>query len=270
MVPRVSSNTSQSLGLRLLIAAGLAAWTLSSAAADTPLFSRPLHLTREVSDSISQRTSTIEEYCEGNRVISIRGAKTIVADYGQQTITTIDRTLGTYSVARFDQVASPAVAAGSKSASAWRVRQAGSRDVAARTTTAFELEQALAGERRVVRVAATESVILSRAAVEILIGSAYPSPRREEAETLIAQLKVTSGPAIAAMSNAMYRLPLEEIFTFEIAGETAETRSTIVRVGNERAPLELASIPPGARRIEPESRDLPKLLQELDSLPQRR
>ena len=81
---------------------------------------------------------------------------------------------------------------------------------------------------------------------------------------------MTSGPATAATSNATYRLPLEEISTFEIAGETAETRSTIVRIDSERAPVELASIPAGAKRVEPESRDLSQLIHELDFLPQRR
>jgi hypothetical protein len=265
--PEVSSLVRYPSYLR---SAGLALSLILSTtafAADAPLFPQPLHLTRELADSISQHTSTVEEYCEGNRVISIRGPKTVIADYGQQTLTTIDRTLGTYSIARFDQVAQPTRSAAAKASSAWRVKQAAAHDIAARTTTAFELDRTVADEHRSLRVSAAESIHLSRAAVEILIGNAYPSPRREEADALLASLKMTGA---AASSSAAYRLPLEEISTWEIAGEKAETRNTIVRIGSERAPVDLASIPPGARRVEPESRDTQQLLKELDTLPERR
>src|SRR5213078_3738221 len=84
------------------------AWCLAAPpafAAGAPLFPTPLHLTRQVHDSISGKTAVLEEYGYGNRLISIRGARTSIADYEKGELIEIDRDAGTYSVTRFDAVA---------------------------------------------------------------------------------------------------------------------------------------------------------------------
>src|SRR4051794_27842202 len=78
--------------------------TVATAAAPA-LFPTPLHITRQVHDSISGKTAVLEEYAYGNRLIAVRGAKTSIADYEKGELIEIDRDAGTYSVTRFDAVA---------------------------------------------------------------------------------------------------------------------------------------------------------------------
>src|SRR6266850_2143045 len=73
--------------------------------AGAPLFPAPLHLTRQVHDSISDKTTLIEEYGYGNRLVAVRGGRTSIADYEKGELIEIDRDAGTYSVTRFDALA---------------------------------------------------------------------------------------------------------------------------------------------------------------------
>ena len=82
----------------------LAALSLPALAAG-PLFPAPLHLTRQVQDPISERTTVFDEYASGNRLISVRGSRTSIADYEKGELIEIDRDAGTYSVTRFDAIA---------------------------------------------------------------------------------------------------------------------------------------------------------------------
>lgn len=66
--------------------------------AATVLFPRPLHLVRRVDDPISKTTATIDEYCGGNRVVTVRGSKVAIADYDAQQLTEIDHAAQTWSV----------------------------------------------------------------------------------------------------------------------------------------------------------------------------
>src|SRR5436305_2028175 len=71
----------------------------------TLLFPKPLHLVRRIDDPISKTTATIDEYCVGNRVITVRGSKVGIADYDAQQLTEIDHAAQTWSVTPFADIA---------------------------------------------------------------------------------------------------------------------------------------------------------------------
>src|SRR5688500_2496689 len=87
-----------------LLALCVSAWCVGAAPARV-LFPTNLHLTRQVQDPLSGKTVTIDEYCSGNRVVSVSGDKTVIADYDKQQLIEINRKEGTYSISRFDEVA---------------------------------------------------------------------------------------------------------------------------------------------------------------------
>src|SRR5207244_13502940 len=95
-----------------MIKAGVAScslvWSLvvpSAVAAAPPLFPTPLHITRQVHESVSGKSTVLEEYGVGNRLVAIRGGLTSIADYEKGELVEIDRDAGTYSITRFDAVA---------------------------------------------------------------------------------------------------------------------------------------------------------------------
>ena len=69
------------------------------------LFPKPLHLVRAVDDSISGKSTTLDEFCAGNRIVTVRGQFVTVIDYDKQEVTEIDHAASTYSVTRFDDIA---------------------------------------------------------------------------------------------------------------------------------------------------------------------
>ena len=77
----------------------------ASAMSGAPLFPSPLHISRQVHDSISEKTVLLEEYGVGNRLIAVRGGQTSIADYEKGELIEIDRDAGTYSITRFDALA---------------------------------------------------------------------------------------------------------------------------------------------------------------------
>src|SRR5690349_10489781 len=111
------------------------------------LFPTPLHLTRRVHESIGNATTTVEQYCYGNRVITVRGPITTIADYDKSELTEINREDATYSVSRFDQIARalhpgsiPTSANSSKKA--WELRKIGRAGaLSARSTDIFESDR---------------------------------------------------------------------------------------------------------------------------------
>jgi hypothetical protein len=48
---------------------------------------------RRVDDPIAKTTATIDEYCAGNRVVTVRGPKVTIADYGRTLDVYFDKTL---------------------------------------------------------------------------------------------------------------------------------------------------------------------------------
>jgi hypothetical protein len=193
------------------------------------LFPAPLHLTREVTDPIGGSKTVIEEYCHGNRVVSVSGSRTAIAEYDKRTVTTIDFAAGTYSIATFDELAK-----------AWRTPRAAAAPA--------------------MRVTPDRRHSVSREAAEVLLGIAYPAASAPE--QVLSSLK---SPRIATHATAgapvEYALPLEQIIDL---GEGLELRNAVVRVGTELAPADVLAIPPGARRVEASPLALQRIAAELD------
>lgn len=258
-----------------LVALCASAWCVS-AAPSRVLFPSTLHLTRQVQDPISGKTVTIDEYCAGNRVVSVSGDKTVIADYEKQEVTEIDRRNGTYSVSRFDEMATIAESttetkrgAGSEAPKRdrWKATPRGVRGAAGRSVEAFEFSEE--GEaRRKVEVDIDRSIALSQEAVEVLIGAAYPNPRREEHEPLLRAAGVRDPSRITTNSDlpkdTPYGLPVTQAFTYSDTGTEITFRTTITRIGAEGAPAELLIIPPSATRVESAAAAVRRQLRELD------
>lgn len=238
------------------------------------LFREPLHLTREVFDSITGDTVTIEEYCVGDRVISLRGERSSIADYRAFTLTEINRADGTYSVTPFDAIArANADASTSRGGEAWKqseieLTETGARRVADRTGRAFAAHANASSVSRSVAVVVDRELLLTRGAVEVLAGVHYPSQPSPEADVIL--LAAGSGgetPGARSSSEARYALPLEQVVTWERDGEVVRLESRVVRVGRELPPSELVAIPTGARLVESPIILRKRMLDDLDRLP---
>lgn len=258
----------------LVLICFLAALTSAGQPASRLLFDEPLHLTRQVSDPISGTTASMEEYCVGNRMVSIREARTTIADYDKGTLTEIDRAKGTYSVTTFDAIARSLPDAASSStrksgaAQSFELTDAGVRPVGSRGGRAFEAKIEDPQESRKVEVVVDQQLKLSRSAVEVLVGAAFPLRRSLESDIAIA----ASGHDRAAGKTTSglgrdHALPLEQTVTWEIDGDTLRMDNRIVRVGSELAPPELIAIPPGAQLVESDIVLRKRMLEELDRLP---
>jgi hypothetical protein len=75
VLPKISNGWA---GGRVAIALLIAIPLLAS---DIPLFPTPLHLVRRVEDPIANSSTEVDEYCTGNKIITVRGAKTAIVDY---------------------------------------------------------------------------------------------------------------------------------------------------------------------------------------------
>jgi len=245
-------------------------------AAGEILFPAPLHITRELTDPISGSKSVIDEYCHGNRVVSVNGRRTAIAEYDKGVLTTIDFDAGTYSVTKFEDLArvyEKNVGASMKaSADEWRVETLGGRVVASRPGEEIEAERKDAHGRQLVRITADRQLTVSRAALEVLMGTAWPRRSDASSDVLVGALHskerraVATGAAASAAQNE-YHLPLEHVTRFEIEGETVETRNVVLRIGSELPPPDVLAVPPGARLVESEAIVARRMLEELDGAP---
>lgn len=228
---------------RHLVASFAATVVAVSAFAADVLFPAPLHLTRQVQDSIGGSTEVVEQYCYGDRVISVKGAVTTIADYGKGELTEINRDERTWSVTRFDDVAkSLRVGAAERTVKGkWVIQSTGLTQLrTTRASNAFEGELEEAGTKRHSRVAVDRSVRLSKDALDVLIGAAYPNSRKIE-DTVVLE---------AAKSGNGFSLPVEQQHSFVIDGLRAEVRDVVTRVGAEIVPADLVAIPPDARLVQ--------------------
>jgi hypothetical protein len=243
---------------------------LPMVAADV-LFPTPLHVTRRIHDSISGSTTTVEQYCYGNRVVTVRGPMTTIADYDKSEITEINRDTATYSVSRFDQIAKAlhpkALAASSARASSdakksWELRPlARTAALSARSTDIFEADREDAAMKRHVRIGIDSSVALSKDALDVLTGSAFPgSPKDEDAAI------ANAARGRAARAGA-YGLPVEQLFQFEAEGQKAEYRDVVLRVGAEAPPADAVAIPAGATLVESRLIQTTRMIDAIDRLP---
>jgi hypothetical protein len=249
-----------------------------AAASDTPLFPTPLHLVRRVEDPIASATVEVDEYCTGNKIITVNGSRTAIVDYDRQELLEIDRAAATYSVARFDEIAksragvAPAIPPVSAAAiggatQAWKTTPLGVRESrAGRSADAFEIVGS-APENVKVEVAVDRQVTLSRRALDAITGSGYPNRTSDQQEAAArACARTTANARIETTSVAeSYGLPLEQSITIEADGNTRLTvRNSIVRVTNDLPPPEVLAIPAGAKLVESRAAQLQKTLKELE------
>lgn len=237
-------------------------WTVIAGAAPAVLFPAPLHITRELTSPVTNAKSVVDEYCHGNRVVSVSGRRTAIADYEKGEITLIDFAAGTYSVTKFEAIAKisgrtdTAAQSSSRADGVWRVDRHG------------DVLEATRGERTI-RVRPDPQHTVSRAALEALAGTAYPNRRDEGEDAVLGALRVErSGVAAnSAQSEAEYHLPLEHIVRVEVGADVVETRNVVVRVGNELPPPDLLAIPPGAKLVESPIVAAQRAMDELDHPP---
>ena len=263
------------IGIRPVVSI-LLVLTASSAGAAV-LFPEPLHLTRAIEDPIREQTTIVEEYYIGNRVISIAGDRTAIADYDRNEITEIDRAEGTYSVTPFAAIAA---------ASPKRMEALATSDTEERWTIAETLRAdrpnaefisatpRSRGDIRKLEVGVDRSVRLSRDALDVIVGAAYPNERPAEADVLAraAQPKRGSRTAQTNAANATasadaYALPVEQTVTYDAGGRELVSRNRVTRVGRELPPATLLAIPPGAKQVETKRVQTQRMLEELDTMP---
>lgn len=259
---------------RVCVALLSLSFAVVAGAADV-LFPAPLHITREIVTPFSSRKSVVEEYCHGNRIVSVSGSRTAIADHAKRQITVIDFGAGTYSVTTFEDIARaneveklPGEALDAVR-DAWKVEALGGHVVASRPGHAIEAERRNQGAREIIRITADEQIVLSRDAADALLGTGYPNRRDERSGVVLAALRardrsVSSNESRAASPVDRYSLPLEQIVRIEVGGDVIETRNVVLRVGNELPPPDLLVVPPGAKLVESDLVMSRRLLDETD------
>lgn len=264
----------------VLALAGFSLFTHAAAAA--VLFPEPLHLTRSVENPFTQKTTVVDEYCVGNRVISVTEDRTVIADYEKGELTEIDRAHATYSVTRFEDLAkayesaTPSVAHRTQSQGtsgpvkpAWNIKPAASH----RSNAEYvEAEPADTRDVRRMEVGIDRSVRLSRDAAEVLAGVAYPSPKREENSIVLDAAAPSAGSRRAitngtASADNSYGLPVEQVVTYRIGAKEIVSRSRITRVTRELPPGPALLIPNGARLVPSSTVQRKQLLDDIERLP---
>ncbi|MDQ6799845.1 MAG: hypothetical protein M3041_03310 [Acidobacteriota bacterium] len=211
------------------------AWlVVSSSLGAGTLFPTPLHLVRRIDDPISKKSTTLDEFCLGDRIVSISGARVAITDYGTQTLTEIDHASATYSVTRFDDIAKarPSVAASGKAS---------------------------------VNVTVDRTVALSRDAVEAIVGAAYPNHRDSRHEQILAAAAPAISGRVAAQSmDSAFGLPTDTSIVFE---EGLTYRNVVIRFDHDLPPAPMMLIDPGATRVESRLTRMTREMQQLDKLP---
>lgn len=251
-----------------------------------PLFPKPLHLVRRIDDPVARTTHVVDEYCLGNRVISINGPRVAIVDYDRRDITEIDHADGTYSITKFEEVATaraqlplPRAKASSnaaaKRATALRPTALGVRATATsnRSLERWRADLSEGPEKRTLEIGIDRTIPVSKEAAEVLVGAAFPYERTDEQDQiLLAAAPAETAFAAAKSANATaapapYGLPSESVTTYEAAGVKVEIRTAVLRVDDELPPAQLLRIDPGAQRIDSLYTRMRRELDELDKLP---
>lgn len=252
----------------------LAAAVLPLAAAQ-PLFPKPIHLVREIDDSLSGKVSRVDEYYVGDRAITIRGDHTAIADYGTQELTEIDRAKATYSVAPFARIAAARASSGVKGARSGTAKQTiartGSDRRAGRNVDLFSADDPQSSIHA--RMAVDPAVSLSRDAFDVVTGAAFPKSGGPADELLRGAaahphvaLQGTSSAAGSAQSVQAYGLPLEQQIQWESQGKSIVVTNRVLVVDDRLPPPELTTIPPGASRIESRILEAQRVAADADAL----
>ena len=273
--------TSRSRWVELVIALAC-----TSALSAEVLFPQPLHLVRRVDDPVSQSTVTLHEYAAGNQLITVNGSRVAIADYDKQQVTEIDRAAGTYSITRFAEIATgsanvqpapkraaiagDAAGAAPKASKKWTATALAAKSSAGgRSLDSFELK---ADDAKKIEVGVDRRVSLSRAALEVLIGAAFPNQRSEAHDAILDAASGRIGgvrqiQADAAKNDERFGLPMEQSVSWDVAGERVIMRSSVVDLTSDLPPADLLTIPPGAQRVESRTTRLLRELENLDRIP---
>jgi hypothetical protein len=248
------------------VAAALSILIAPLSFAATALFPKPLHLVRRVDDPIAKTTATIDEYCAGNRVITVRGAKVAIADYDAQQLTEIDHGAQTWSVTSFADIAQSRTDLNAHIGNQTPVTEA---KVTSLGRMAAGDAYVISDAHRKTQIAFNRAILLSRAAAEVLIGAAYPNNRNSEADSILSAAR--GNGTVSAMSSgggeATYGLLIERTLTIEDGGTTLVSHNEVVRISDEAPPADVMLIEPGARRIESRLTRLARELREIDTIP---
>jgi hypothetical protein len=240
------------------------------------LFPTPIHLVRRIDDPIAHSTVTLEQFGIGNRLISTRDDRVVIADYAEQTLTEIDRATGTYSVTRFADIAAASRPAAHSSSTAapgrqWRVAKMSAQPLL--SGVALDSYSLTVDDgARSMEVGIDRQTPLSREAVEVLLGAAYPAEAETEQQQILslAAAPATSRIRTAATGEAMtpqYGLPAHQEVTWRDGSGELVFRNDVIHVDNALPPAEKLLIPPGATLVESRAIRRDKALRELDAGP---
>jgi hypothetical protein len=115
-------------------------------------------------------------------------------------------------------------------------------------------------------------VSLSRAAVEVLIGAAFPNQRTGAHDAILEAASGRVGGTRQLQTNAMssadeqFGLPREQNVTWEVAGEHVTMHSSVLDVTADLPAADLLTIPPGAQRVESRTTRLLRELADVDRI----
>jgi len=214
----------------MIKAAAAVAWLVVST-----LFPTPLHLVRRIDDPISKTTTVLDEFCYGDKIVSVSGKRVAITDYATQTLIEIDHAAVTYSLTRFDEIA--------------RARPL-----------------VKTGDGESMNVVVDRSVTLSRDAVEAIVGAAYPNRLDSRHEKILAAAAPIATGRIATESIPAYGLPTDTSIFFE---DGLAYRNVIVKIDHDIPPASVMLIDPGATRVESRLTRAARELQQLDKPPKR-
>jgi hypothetical protein len=233
------------------------------AAFGAPLFPRPLHLVRRIEDPISHQTSTIDQYCAGNRIVDVRGARVVITDFDAQTITEIDHEDATWSVTKFDAVARALPHPKSGAKSDWEP-MAGASSLRPNTRGLEWHSLTREADHSRLDVGVDRTITLSRDALDALLGAAYPNPKSDVADAI--------ARAARGSHDNEFALPMEQSVTVNAEGDSLTFKNTVIAARSEAVPDEVARLlaaKPGSTQVESHITRTARELESLDRLPAR-
>ncbi|HEX6178914.1 MAG TPA: hypothetical protein VF057_11190 [Thermoanaerobaculia bacterium] len=249
----------------------IAVVSMFAVSAHAAVFPEPIHIVREVHESITSSTVTIHEYCAGERMLSIAGGRVVITDFQRQEVTEIDANANTFSITSFADLARGTAAfaatARQSTASIGEARATGTKRAAdGRTIETFEFSSVAGGESIHITVGIDRTTTLPASAIEALIGASYPNRRGVAHDAMLtAAGRGRTRTETEAVRNAD-RLPLPSAYEirYSLGAETIVSRSTIVRVDRALAPQDLLMIPFGAQQVESRSVAAPRILDDIE------
>lgn len=230
------------------------------------MFPRPFHLVRRLDDPVTNGTITVDEYYAGNRIVSVLGPRCVITDFDAQQVTEIDHSAHSYSVTRFDEIAkskSNRLGASTNSAVAhrsaaddWQGSALGMKSSpGGRAMDAYVLER----PHEKIEIGVDRELMLSRDAIQAVIGAAYPNPPREEHDAIIHAAAGLHGAlhATAASTQAtsaqpsLYAVPIDQTITYDDgSGKKTSVHQTVLQVSYDTPPAAALEIDAGARLVE--------------------